>query len=687
MVEIVKRGFEEKLLVFGGPGTGKTESVINKVRYLRESEHLSLLSNILILSFTRAAVQELQKRFRKYDGFQSLSLNICTFDEFCARLNMLSADPGEHYNFSTYNNNIKDGIRVIKEIIELRNSDEYNSIDTIDDTLFANIKHVIIDEVQDLNLSRAELVRNIFKLLDTKNEPWGFTLLGDINQEIFSFTQNDEKLARNWPLKRSSDYIKWVRDYYKDNLDEYILPLNINNNPRYLFLDPTIKSSINHITNIINLSNSPPKELMREINSTISGNHRKTIDSDQSLYEFVQNIKNQLEYHKDQNESANAAILFRSNRAVFQFSFALFSMGIEHRILLDNLDKIIPPWIAHFIHKKIKISREGEFILSREAFLFLWDKEGVREFRDRFKITTENAWTTLCTLLYNDEEQDQIDLSILYQKFSKRINEAILYESGLNSADIILSTIHKSKGREYDYVYMSEFGLAERDDSELAIHEEIRVLYVAITRCKRNFCVFTPGNEYFYDRYRHERHRLYDPKRYGFRHGGSADVLWWVRENIVDSFSFLDKNLRISLEKQDYIWNNIHVGDGVKLLIQYQGNLRNTIGKIVHIHPDTNNPTEIGKITQDQARKIVAITINRRRSSGRYRRTRISVPRDQYPPNFRASYAGVRVVAITSEMINPEVSEQFLNTYLSNKHKSYKFWLGFRIAGPLYLER
>ncbi len=242
-----------------------------------------------------------------------------------------------------------------------------------------------------------------------------------------------------------------------------------------------------------------------------------------------------------------------------------------------------------------------------------------------------------------------------------------------------------SKGREYDYVYLCEYGLAERNNSELAILEEIRVLYVSLTRCKRNFCVFTYGNEYYYNRFKHEKHRSYDPKRYGFRRLGNINVLWWIRENIVDPFSFLDINLVKSQEKQDYIWNNIHVGNNVRIIIQYKGDIDNINSKIVHIHPYTNENTEIGKITKEQAQKIVAITINRVRSSGR--RTIINVPRDQYPQDFISSYAGLRVVAITSEMIPPNTTEQFLNENISNKHKSFKFWLGFRIAGPLYREK
>jgi len=176
----IEKPANAKLYIFGGPGTGKTESVIRRVVFLKKSLKLNPFSEILILSFTRAAVQELQKRFNKITGLESMALNICTFDVFCFRLNK-SIKPNEMYKCNSYEDNIRNGIKAISDILNKENIKI-----AIENTLLENLKYVIIDEVQDLNGSRAELVKLLLLLLENLNKEWGFMILGDMKQEIFS---------------------------------------------------------------------------------------------------------------------------------------------------------------------------------------------------------------------------------------------------------------------------------------------------------------------------------------------------------------------------------------------------------------------------------------------------------------------------------------------------------------------
>ena len=659
--EYVRKGFEAKIYVYGGPGTGKTESVIQRVEFLKNTEGLSIFSEILILSFTRAAVHELQKRFNRLIELQSMAMNICTFDEFCARLNKSLLPPESRFIPKKYEDNIQMGIENLEILLENEESQS-----ALEETVLANTNHIIVDEVQDLNGSRAELVSKIFKVLDSTGRRWGFTLLGDLDQEIYSYTQNEEPYSDKRIFPRSKHFISWIFDkYVEKSLEVFPLPLDIDNNPRFCDLNSNVKDYILKFNEILkNLGNYVDRQnLKSEVSQIIKQQNKKTIAFDTELNQLMQEIRNMI---NNQGPQTQVAFLFRSNELAYHFSLALFTLGIEHRILLENLDKIIPPWIA-----RLDFKPESNYCLRRNEFLSLRNGLSNTNFEERFNISIEEAWKILCLLLYNDEDQEEIDLNILYKKFSRRINETILFDNGLNTSNIIISTIHKSKGREYDYVYMCEFDLDKLKNQKrsLDLLEEIRVKYVAMTRCKKNFFLFDYGREEYRDEYRRTRSRLYNPKNLVKKRFHGATPLWWTRSrNIVKMSSFVDYDLEISIQRQDYIWNQIKLGDDVKLIIENRGGGNDIIGRIFH------NEMEIGGIQKYYAKKIINYT---------QKRKRFTIPDGRH---YRFEYIGLKVVAITAEMISPYDDEEELKQYISGEYIALKFWLGVRITGPIYLK-
>lgn len=75
------------------------------------------------------------------------------------------------------------------------------------------------------------------------------------------------------------------------------------------------------------------------------------------------------------------------------------------------------------------------------------------------------------------------------EKLEKRLSSS--------NADLILSSIHKSKGLEYDNVFVinmvkNEFPIiVDNEDIGKKIEEERRVMYVAMTRAKKNLHLLT----------------------------------------------------------------------------------------------------------------------------------------------------------------------------------------------------
>ena len=92
----------------------------------------------------------------------------------------------------------------------------------------------------------------------------------------------------------------------------------------------------------------------------------------------------------------------------------------------------------------------------------------------------------------NSEDKDR-DITLLVNFVDKYKNDLAKTLSKLQNschvsekeADIIISTIHKSKGREWDSVLVeNDFNISEKTSDE-----EWNLLYVAITRAQKYLCM------------------------------------------------------------------------------------------------------------------------------------------------------------------------------------------------------
>lgn len=77
----------------------------------------------------------------------------------------------------------------------------------------------------------------------------------------------------------------------------------------------------------------------------------------------------------------------------------------------------------------------------------------------------------------------------------------------VSNAEVVVSTIHKAKGREFDNAYLLI------DDSKKPTDEVLRSYYVAMTRAKHQLTIHTQGT--FFDGIQADQH-LYDPKEYEY---------------------------------------------------------------------------------------------------------------------------------------------------------------------------
>lgn len=167
-LSIVEAPANARLLVIAGAGQGKTEVVVSRIDALVQNEGLTASEEVLVLSFSRAAVSAVRTRLDVRDVARA---TVRTFDSFASVL-LLDAGIQAEGGFDA---RIRRATQLLKEAEEAPHDVEL-------------LRHIVIDEVQDLVGDRADFVTAILNWLD---DDAGITALGDPLQGVYDFQLED----------------------------------------------------------------------------------------------------------------------------------------------------------------------------------------------------------------------------------------------------------------------------------------------------------------------------------------------------------------------------------------------------------------------------------------------------------------------------------------------------------------
>jgi hypothetical protein len=372
----------------------------------------------LVLSFTRSVVRELHTRLGAA-GLAARYLRPVTFDSMATRL--LSSVPElagwQGWESVGYEGRIAAAEAAIEQEPAAR------------EWLASRFDHVVVDEVQDLVGRRGRLVLKILEVMP------GFTLLGDPAQGIYGWQEDTEGLS-------ADDFLAAVHLQHAQCLGTYELTKN------HRAQTVEIRELADYRPGLMDLDHAGDERTAL----------RQRLQSTEPLG-TLQAAAHLLTLYR-----GRTAVLCRTNVEALIVSDALFAAGVDHVLRRSATDRAVVPWIAELV-----AGRRGA--LSRRGFIERYDAAALRD-----DLGADDAWDLLTGV---SGEDDRVPLDRLADAMRRGSLPDELQSS--RDGDLVVSTIHRAKGLEFDNVAIVHPPVWRSDGNPA---EDARLLFVAMTRAR-----------------------------------------------------------------------------------------------------------------------------------------------------------------------------------------------------------
>ncbi len=457
------------ILVLAGPGSGKTKTLVHKIASLITIEGHKP-EYFLMLAHSRSAVSEFRERLKKIIGSLAYGVDIFTFHSYAASIvGKKIAD----------NNKLESLIETATLMLK---SDEIKlPLKTL----------LVLDEYQDVGQKSYEFIGAIYEQMDKTKK---IIAVGDDDQCINDF--GNDRADVLFMRKFESDFCGEVNDEEEEEqsseFKKYSLLTNYRSSP-----------------NIVNLANSFAHTIPNRMKTEPLIASNKESRGAISIISYPPNISilPHIEKQAVADDADSVAVLLRSNDEVLTIYSMLVAKGMNARYIaskdgfsLGSLDEL-------------------------QSFYEIWEKCGEFE-KARValdEIYKESKNLNLANQVIDRFEEEALDEIKNAQKHFLQAYKEYLGVIGFDEfehtkADIIVSTMHKAKGKEFDSVYVGVENNFVKSDYDK------RLLYVAMTRAKTKLAIHTKdslfnGFKNMADSYTKCEELLDEPKRIIFMMG------------------------------------------------------------------------------------------------------------------------------------------------------------------------
>ena len=443
--KIIQADVSENIFVDAGPGTGKTYTLMNKLTYMVDELEVDPES-IMVLCFTNVAVAEIKKRKNEliYEGSSRAvrNVDVRTFHSFAWWLiNVYNTEMQDEEGWKyidmrslSYDGSIIQATRIIRDY---------------PDIILGGWSHFIVDEIQDLTDVRARLVLEIISGCLTVG--CGVTVLGDSCQAIYDYNQQDVLS----PMTSEKFYKALFRLLFK-KASMYKLRINHRQTDELIHMTQGLREAIlaekipEMKTEVKKLYESMGQFTGRNISDSIGG-----VVLDKLAGE------------------GKVCLLCRNNGQVLRLSSQLRKRGIGHIVNAYDHDKCFASWVGAVFYDFTKQQ------ISRDEFIKRYNLRTVDIYT-----SAEDTWDRLARLL---RKPDNILLGveeIIDSIASSQADDPVFHN--FSDSKVIVSNIHRAKGREYDGVIVDQNFIKGLMGGKKTDIGEFKTLYVAVTRPKKN---------------------------------------------------------------------------------------------------------------------------------------------------------------------------------------------------------
>lgn len=428
------------IVVAAGPGSGKTRVLVRKLAALLLLEDIKH-ERLLMITFSRAAATEFKKRLLDLLGTSANYVEVKTFHSYCFDL------IGKVGSMEGMDDVVENASRMIASG-EVELGKITKSV-------------LVIDEAQDMNLNEFNLIRALMQ----RNEEMRVIAVGDDDQSIYDF---------------------------RDAKSEYFCSLVSSYGAKLYEMSENYRSK----QNIVALANRFAGSMKKRLKSQPI----KAVQQENGIVQLIRHTGQCMESavveHLARCENrGTTCVLTKENREALCIFSLLLKKGISAKLIQsDNRLCLYNLWeIRYFMQL---ISDEEKSPIIEES---LWNS-AKEELQTHFANST--CLSNCLTMLK--------DFEITYPKKYRSDLEEFIRESKLEDFEaekteqVIVSTIHKAKGREFDTVFLMLNQRGEMDEAEK------RCLYVGMTRARNamylhyNSTLFSgyhiPGVQLFVDR-------------------------------------------------------------------------------------------------------------------------------------------------------------------------------------------
>lgn len=420
-LKIIRDDSSQYIVVAAGPGSGKTRVLVHKLASLLLLEDVKH-EQLLMVTFSRAAANEFKQRLYDLIGNAAAFVEVKTFHSYC-------------FDLLGKIGNVDESADVIKMARQMIMEGEVEAGKIAKSVL-------VIDEAQDMSEDEYLLICTLMEY----NEQMRVIAVGDDDQNIYEFRGSDSK------------YMQYFIDEKKA--------------VKYELVD-----NYRSCKSVVAFANAYARGFKRRMKES----EIVSMSSDSGEVELHSCVSKNMEYPLineliKRNEKGTRCVLTCTNKEALTVLGLLNSKGIPAKLIQSNdgfqlYDLIELRFLMNFFTKKLA----GNPMISDT----LWD-EAKQQLFSRYQ--NSECLDIVKNILSSFERSYPHKY---FSDFVMYIKESALEDFYTSENEVVyVSTIHKSKGREYDSIYMMLNGVDDSTD------ERKHGIYVGITRAKNYLGVF-----------------------------------------------------------------------------------------------------------------------------------------------------------------------------------------------------